>query len=286
MRIMEIVINTHMHNPRERKKLMNIKSVSSLSAAITAAGALLFTINAHATIVDLTTSANASGQIGDALFFATDQQPAGTGFIDPFLRVQASPTEQGYNTDGGFPFNDKNPDNFQHSIQLSSLAQFNISGTEYFKFMLDANQSGASNHTFTLTQLQFYTSNNPAQMTTAFNADGTLSLGKLAYNMNLGGGSANSVITTATGSGKYDAIVYVPVSDFTQSDKYMYLYFAGQGNGGFEEWTAATAVAPVPEVTPGSVIFGFLGLVVAATSRRALMGRVRLMAAQRKTRMG
>src|SRR4029077_13153194 len=33
-------------------------------------------------------------------------------------------------------------------------------------------------------------------------------------------------------------------------------------------------VVPVPEVTPGSVIFGFLGLVVAISSRRSLMARV------------
>jgi hypothetical protein len=269
-----------MHNRRERKTFRNIKSVSSLSAALIAAGALLFTINAHATVVDLTTSSNASGTIGDALFFATDQQPAGTGFIDPFLRVQASPTEQGYNTDGGFPFDDKNPSNFQHSIQLSSLSQFNLNGMEYFKFMLDANQSGASDHTFTMTQLQFYTSNNPAETTTALNADGTLSLGNLAYNMNPGGGTTNSVITTATGSGKHDAIVYVPVSDFNAAGKYVYLYFAGHGNGGFEEWTAATSVVPVPEVAPSSVIFGFLGLVVAVSSRRVLGGRVRVVASR------
>jgi hypothetical protein len=138
-----------------------------------------------------------------------------------------------------------------------------------------------------MTQLQFYTSNNPAQTTTTFNADGTLPLGNLAYNINPGGGSANSVITTATGSGKFDAIAYVPVSNFNTVGKYVYLYFAGQGNGGFEEWTAATGVAPVPEVTPSSVIFGFLGLVVAVSSRCALTRRVRAAAAaQRKARIG
>ena len=63
----------------------------------------------------------------------------------------------------------------------------------------------------------------------AFNPDGTLPLGTLAYNLNPGGGTTNSVITTATGSGKYDAIVYVPVSDFNLNDKYVVLYFAGQG---------------------------------------------------------
>jgi choice-of-anchor A domain-containing protein len=37
-------------------------------------------------------------------------------------------------------------------------------------------------------------------------------------------------------------------------------------------------VIPVPEVTPSSVVFGFLGLVVAVTSRRALTRRVRALA--------
>jgi hypothetical protein len=240
---------------------------SSLSALLIAATSLLLATGARATVVDLTTSLSASGQIGDALFFASDQQPAGTGFIDSFLRVQASPTEQGYNTDGGFPFDDKNPHNFQHSVLLSSLSEFNISGTEYFKFMLDANQSS---HTFTMTQLQFYTSNDPAQTTTTFNSDGTLPLGHLAYNMNPGGGTTNSVITTATGSGKFDAIVYVPVNDFNLADKYVILYFAGQGNGGFEEWTAATGVAPIPEA---STIFPVIGLLAAIFSTQFVRRR-------------
>ena len=249
--------------------MKNIR-VPSISALLIAAAALLITTGARATIVDLTTGANASGQIGDALFFATDQQPAGTGFIDPFLRVQASPTEQGYNTDGGFPFDDKNPHNFQHSVLMSSLMQFDINGTEYFKFMLDANQSGNSNHTFTLTQLQVYTSNNGSSMTTAFNPDGTLALGTLAYNLNPGGGTSNSVLTTATGSGKYDAIVYVPVSDFNLNNKYMILYFAGQGNGGFEEWTVATGIAPIPEA---STIFPIIGLLAAVFSTQFVRRR-------------
>ena len=243
---------------------------SSLSALLIAAAALLITTGAQATIVDLTTGTGASGQIGDALFFASDQQPAGTGFIDPFLRVQASPTEQGYNTDGGFPFDDKNPHNFQHSVLMSSLMQFDINGTEYFKFMLDANQSGNSNHVFTMTQLQVYTSNNGSPMTTAINPDGTLALGNLAYNLNPGGGTGNSVLTTATGSGKYDAIVYVPVSDFNLSDKYMILYFGGQGNGGFEEWTVATGVAPVPEA---SAFFPVIGLLAAVFSTQFVRRR-------------
>ena len=246
--------------------------LGAIVGVIVLAAAVLLSLSgtANASIVDLTTGPDVSGSIGDALFFATDQQPAGTGFIDPFLRVQASPTEQGYNTDGGFPFDDKNPQNFQHSLLLSSLVQFNMNGTDYFKFMLDANQSGASNQTFTLTQLQFYTANSGSLLPTSLNPDGTIALGTLAYNMNPGGGTANSVITTATGSGKYDAIVYVPVSDFNKANKYVYLYFAGIGNGGFEEWTAATTVAPIPEF---STFFPVIGLLVAVLSSHALRRR-------------
>ena len=271
MRNIGIIKNVAMTTRRLRKDNQNMKTirVSSLSALLIAVASLLLATGAHATVVDLTTSLSATGSINGALFFASDQQPAGTGFIDPFLRVQASPTEQGYNTDGGFPFDDKNPHNFQHSLLLSSLMQFNLNGTEYFKFMLDANQSGASNHTFTMTQLQIYTANSGSLLPTSLNADGTIALGNLAYNMNAGG-TSNTVITTATGSGKYDAIVYIPVSLFNLSDKYVYLYFAGQGNGGFEEWTAATGVNPVPEA---STFFPIIGLLAAVFSTQFVRRR-------------
>jgi len=257
------------HRRAKDNRNMNTIRVFSLSALLIAAAALLLATSAHATIVDLTTSANASGDINGALFFASDQQAAGTGFIDPFLRVQASPTEQGYNTDGGFPFDDKNPHNFQHSVLLSSLMQFNLNGTEYFKFTLDANQSGASNHTFTMTQLQIYTANSGSLLPTSLNADGTIALGSLVYNMNAGG-TTNTVVTTATGSGKYDAVVYVPVSLFNLSDKFVYLFFAGQGNGGFEEWNAATEVNPIPEA---STFFPIIGLLAAVFSTQFVRRR-------------
>jgi len=253
--------------------------------------AALFSLGttAKATVVDLTSGPPAQGTINGAIFAASDLQPAGTGVFDPFLRVEGSPTEQGYNTDGGFPFDDKPPSNFQHSLLLSSLTEFSISGVEYYKFTLDANKSGTSNHEFSLDQLQIYTSNNGAQTTTTFNPDGTLPLGHLAYNLNPGGGTSNYVLTTATGAGKADMYAFIPVSDFVPA-KYVTLYFESGAHiptsGGFEQWSAATRVAPVPEVTPVSVVFGFVGLIVAISSRRALMGRVRIVAAHRKARIG
>src|SRR5438128_3887736 len=60
----------------------------------------------YATVVDLTGS-NDSGAINGAQFVFTTPQPTGTGVIQPFLRVENTPIEQGYNTSGGTPFDDK-----------------------------------------------------------------------------------------------------------------------------------------------------------------------------------
>jgi choice-of-anchor A domain-containing protein len=48
--------------------------------------------------------------------------------------------------------------------------------------------------------------------------------------------------------------------------------------------TMSSGAVVIPEVTPGSVIFGFLGLVVAISSRRSLMAKVRAISAPRKAR--
>jgi hypothetical protein len=195
-------------------------------------------------------------------------QPSGTGVFDPFLRVQHTPTEQGYNTDGGFPFNDKPPALYQHSLLQSSLAVFTINGMQYYKFILDSNQSGTSAFTLSIDQLQIYTSNNPSQTTETFNPDGTLAFDAsthLAYNLNIGGLTTNSILANANGSGIADMYAYIPVSDFYQSDKYVILYFYAGSNfsstGGFEEWSAAMKTVPtsVPEYS-STLLLGLLGI--------------------------
>lgn len=192
--------------------------------------------------------------------------------------MQEKPTEQGYNTDGGFPFDDKTPHNYQHSVLISSLATFTINGVQYYKFMLDSNQAGASfsSHTLAITQLQIYTTNNPNQTTedpTTFAANNNL-----VYNLNIGttfdtppnnNYQGNTLLTYAIGSGISDMYAYIPVSDFIYTtDKYMVLYFfAGNdefsSSGGFEEWVAFTTTPPtVPDrsSTLGLSAIAFCGL--------------------------
>src|SRR5438309_10841959 len=73
----------------------------------------------YATVVDLTGS-NDSGAINGAQFVFTAPQPTGTGVIQPFLRVENTPIEQGYNTSGGTPFNDT-AGPWKHDLPFSDL---------------------------------------------------------------------------------------------------------------------------------------------------------------------
>jgi hypothetical protein len=225
--------------------------------------------------------------VNGAYFSQTDQQPAGTGFIDPFLRVQEAPTEQGYNTDGGFPFDDKSPHNYQHSVLISSLQVFIApDGVPSYKFMIDSNQAGASfsQHTLAITQLQIYTTNNPSQTTTdpaTFTADN-----HLVYNLNIGttfnsppnnANQGNTLLTLALGSGIADMYAYIPVSDFTYaSDQYVILYFfAGNdqfsSSGGFEEWVAFTKTATSVPDRSSTLTLGVIAFAGLIALRRAFL---------------
>jgi hypothetical protein len=260
---------------RAKANHMKSKTISLLGILITAVGFFIGAAKVQATVVDLTTGPDASGQIGDALFFATQQQPAGTGFIDPFLRIQEKGFEQGYNTDGGFPFDDKHPHNYQHSLLISDLIPVFLNGQPYLQFMLDSNQNGNSftEHVLEMTALQIFTTNDPNQTTESFNSKGILQLnGTLVYNMNANGN--NAVLTTATGSGKADMFMYIPANLVKTGEQYLVLYSAFgndiPSDGGFEEWVFIPGTVPIPET---GMFFPVVGLLAAVLCTRVLQRR-------------
>src|SRR2546423_2206015 len=112
----------------------------NFTAALIAAGILTIASLAQATVVDLVNNdqGTITNQYGTAIFQFTQPQPTGTGYIAPFLRVQASPTEQGYNTSGGTPFDD-NSGPWTHDITSSDLQStaVTVNGTLYFKILVD-----------------------------------------------------------------------------------------------------------------------------------------------------
>jgi choice-of-anchor A domain-containing protein len=70
-----------------------------------------------------------------------------------------------------------------------------------------------------------------------------------------------------------------PDRSFSITDTTLFGSIIAQGD--LKIGSEALVIQPVPEVTPSSVIFGFLGLVVAVSSRRALSGRVRAVASRK-----
>jgi len=233
---------------------------------------------------------------GTTIFSLTDQQPTGTGFIDPFVRLDTNKVpEQGYNTDARpVQFDEKQDHQYTHSLLLSSLGTKTINGQTYVEFLLDANQTG-SNPGISLDQLRIFQGNTayntgygPTDATGTFSTGATLvySLDTTSNNnevalpvQNTNGFNANN------GSGSGDLYVYVLASKFNPADgAYVYLYshfgddssfkaadkntYNLNNNDGFEEWAALTGqfVPPVPEPSTialalsGVVSAGFVGL--------------------------
>jgi hypothetical protein len=252
-----------------------------ITAALIAAAAFAGSSVAQATVVDLIN--NDQGTItnayGTAIFQFTQPQPTGTGVIQPFLRVQASPSEQGYNTSGGTPFDDK-AGPWTHDIQFSDLQStaVNVNGTTYFKILVDLNEPNGSKSTISLDHLSFYTSATGSATTTNIS-----SLGTLRYDLDAGGD--NQVLFDAArnhGSGSGDAYLYIPASAFagTNPNDFVYMYVAfGAADtmtnpdgtaGGFEEFTLVQNLTPVPEM---SALFPIVGLLVAVGSTHVLRRR-------------
>ncbi len=221
-------------------------------ASVGVAGCL-FSVTAQAALVDLTGS-NTSGIINGAQLDFTTEQPTGTGVIRPFLRVQGSPTEQGYNTSaGGIPFEDK-AGPWTHDIQLSDLeaSRVSLNGNEYYELLLDVNESGGNKSLISLDRLEFYTSSEGSQTTLDIT-----SLGTLRYSLDAGEDSLILLDASRNhGSGSGDLYAYIPTVNFAgvnQSDfVYMFVRFGdaddGTSEAGFEEWAIVDAITPVPEL--------------------------------------
>src|SRR5262249_55615483 len=115
--------------------------------------------------LDLTT-AGSFGSLGGAIFRQIDTQPAGSGVLDSFVRLQAKNASagvaQGYNTDARpLQFDEQTGKTFARSLLLSDVPTVNIGGSLYREFLLDINQTN-SQPLLSLDALRFYTGASPS----------------------------------------------------------------------------------------------------------------------------
>jgi hypothetical protein len=237
--------------------------------------ALSAVCSAESIICDL--SVVSSCTINGAIFATTSIQPAGTGVIDSFVRIQNKGTEQGYNTSyRAVQFDEKKDPNHTRDLQLSEVGTTIINGAEYATFYLDINEPGADPKQYlTLDQLEVFTTSLPNR--TGYEGIANTDSGSLPgtgkiYDLDAGGNNSIQLSYNlfGGGSGKSDMVFYLPISLFTGTYVNLFSQFGSidaSGNtykseAGFEEWFAkkrtSTSITAVPE--PGTIALVSVGL--------------------------
>jgi hypothetical protein len=222
---------------------------------------------ARAVVVDLTT--NITGSLNGALFQRADFRPAGTGFINSFVRVSTNQNiEQGYNTSGRpVAFDENTSPNFTRNIRYGDVPTVVSGGVSYKEFMLDINQENSS-PLLSLDKIQIYTGGTGSQTTSTLS-----SLGTLRYDLDSGGDNYVKLdYSLNSGSGQGDMFLLVPLSAFGSASAADFLYLYSEfgehnaNNDGYEEWAIREAGPIVP--LPPAALAGLLGLGVVGAARK------------------
>jgi hypothetical protein len=244
------------------------KFALAATAALGLAGA-----SAHAeTVLDLATTSPQDAKNG-GIFYRTQQQPTGTGVIDPFVRIQRKGQEDGYNTDGVSEFDTKDNavHNWTHSIKLSDVPVVTINGVNYREFILDINETSTSaGRLLAMNEFQVYTSDTNVlssfNRTTQTFGSPTSHTTALVYDLDKGLNGDQRLrmdYSLGSGSGSGDMFAYVQDSLFAgKPSPYLYLYSSfgvpDQSDAGFEEWAVRQATPPVIVPIPATAYMGVM----------------------------
>lgn len=260
------------------------------------------------TCIDLTDAGASSGAIdgtspddgdGLGLFQVLAVQPAGTGKINSFLRIQRTKPkrgmQQGYNTGGLTEFDTKEVpgpggSNFTRAIQLDEIPVVDIDGIAYREFKLDINEPNGKKSLLSLDELRLFT--DVGSDLTGYNT-GSNQLGGKDAVWDLDANSDVDLIldySLSSGSGESDLVFYVQSDVFgADESQYVYMYnkfgdtyitgpnkrgkevvkLDARASAGFEEWWHEEATSPPNEVPAPSIAWLFgIGLAGMASLRR------------------
>jgi uncharacterized repeat protein (TIGR01451 family) len=269
-------------NRRLPRKLAVLAAITALIAGVT--GALAATVTDIGTY-DLTVpNKNASTglvSLGNAsveyIGSSANNQASGTGLFDPFVRVQGSPTEQGFNTDAATTF-DAKTGKWTHAIKVNAIPVVSCDGSgtgpTCWELFVDINDSNNAKR-ISLNDVQiWFTDSATTTDGTGTTFTGFASPATLEYQF-----TGDILINDVNqGSGRGDLRYLVPTAGHTwDASTWFVLYSlwgttsgtagnAGTGgyssDGGFEEWKVRKAPSvsivktanPVGPVSAGTAI--------------------------------
>jgi uncharacterized repeat protein (TIGR01451 family) len=219
----------------------------ALAALVTDSGTHDLTVPNKNTSTGLVDIGNASVEyIGSS----ASNQASGTGLFDPFVRLQGSPTEKGYNTDGAVDFDTK-PGTWTHAIKVNAIPVVDCDGSgpgtaTCWELFVDINE-GNSAKRISLNEVEIWFTTN-ANLVGFVDPTGFPSGATKEYDFS----GAILINDVNQGSGRGDLRYLVPTADHTwTADTYFVLYskwgttsgtagtFGTGGytsDGGFEEW--------------------------------------------------
>lgn len=181
-----------------------------------------------------------------------NNQSSGTGIFDPFVRLQADPTEKGYNTNGTVQFDTKTGQ-WTHAILASAIPVVDCNGSEpgtdtCWELFVDINDSNTAKY-ISLTDVEIWFTTNP-NLVGYIDPTGFPSGATQEYDFS----GEIQIQDVNQGSGRGDLRYLVPTAGHTWTSSTYFVLFSKWGSstaapdgktfssdGGFEEWKVRKA---------------------------------------------